>query len=147
MIITRAQRSDAPALAHVMFDAIRQGATLYSVPQRRAWIPKVKDSKDFARIFVNHHVWVARSIQGPQGFIAVRRDSYINLVFILPHARGRGMFRRLMAKAETVFPGTMTVHASLQAEPAFAALGFEVQERERIPRNGQILRRCFMRRD
>ena len=130
-----------------MFDAIRQGATLYTVQQRRAWCPKRQAAKRFAKVFRDHEVWVMRNGQGRQGFVAVRRDGYVNLAFVRRPLAGRGILRRLMFAISAAQPGPLSVHASLHAEPAFAAMGFAVRERQAIVRNGQTLRRAFMERD
>ncbi|MEO9897341.1 MAG: GNAT family N-acetyltransferase [Paracoccaceae bacterium] len=143
MIVSRAQRSDANHLARIMFDAVRDGATLYSVAERRAWVPHQKGAKDFAKIIRSHEVWVARSVQGPVGFIGLKPDGYVNLIFILRHARGKGVFGRLLSCVDN---RARTVHASLHAEPAFAAHGFQVVHRELVPRLGQLLRRAYMAR-
>jgi len=147
MIITRGLRAEAQALAKVMYVSIRHGAYLYSAAERRAWIPKIQSGSNFAKVFTRHDVWVARGCLGPQGFIAVRRDGYINLAFVLPTAQGRGLFKRLMKRVDNTHSGTLTVHASLHAEAPFAAVGFQVLHRERVKRNGQVLHRCFMQRN
>ena len=146
MIVTRGRRTEAQALAKVMYISIRHGAHRYSALERRAWVPKIQSARNFAKVFTRHDVWVARSCLGPQGFIAVRRDGYVNLVFVLPTAQGCGLFKRLMQRVENTYPGALTVHASLHAEAPFAAIGFQVLHRERVKRNGQVLRRCFMQR-
>lgn len=145
MIISRGRRADASALAQVMFQAVREGATLYTVAERRAWVPKPPSARPFARKLAPEKVWVARSSQGPLGLMTLRADGYVDLAFILRRAQGRGLFRRLMAEVKAAHAGPLTTHASLHAEPAFAAMGFEVVARERVHRHGQRLRRAFMR--
>ena len=141
MIVSRAQRSDAGRLARIMFYAVRDGATHYSVAERRAWAPKQKGAEEFIKLIRRQEVWVARSVQGPIGFIALRPDGYVDLTFILRHARGKGVFGRLLS---CVDDRARTVHASLHAEPAFARHGFQVVHREAVPRFGQLLRRAYM---
>lgn len=146
MIVSRGRRSDVPALAWVMFRAIQDGATQYSVAERWAWAKAPPPARPLARKLAAQKVWVARSFHGPQGFVTLRRDGYVDLAFILRSAQGRGLFRRLMTEVTKAHSGPLTTHASLHAEPAFAAMGFEVVHRERVHRHGQRLRRCYMRR-
>ncbi len=143
MIISPARIADSGRLSRVMFDAIREGAHLYSFAERRAWIPKPQPRRDFAKIIRCQDVWVARATQGPVGFIALRSDGYINLVFILKHARGKGVFGRLFERIDS---RATKVHASLHAEPVFESVGFEVVHREAVARHGRLLRRAYMER-
>ena len=99
----------------------------------------------FARRLSRCEVWVARGCQGPEGFVAIRRDGYVDVAFVLPQAQGRGLFRRLVTRA-TAGKATCRTHASLCAQPAFAALGFEVVRHEIVHQRGQRLRRAEMRR-
>lgn len=144
MILSRALRSDAAALARVMYRAIHLGATLYNKAERRAWQPRPMSAEAFQRIIAEQEVWVARGVKGPVGFVSLRRDGYVDLVFLMPHMHGRGLFRRLMDLLDKGEVRPRTVHASLHAEPAFLRLGFKVQHREVVARNGQRMRRAFM---
>ena len=144
MIVSRASRRDAPAMAKIMHAAIWD-ADRYSVPQRFAWSPRVRSPKYFAGLFRNHAVWAARTGAGLQGFIALRKDGYINLVFLHRTVRGTGAFRALVECLDDAAP--LTVHASLHAQGPFQRMGFRLVRHEVIPLNGQVLRRAFMRLD
>ncbi len=146
MIITRGRRADAPYLADVMFQAIRLGATKYTVSERSAWAPRRAPSRRFARRLAKHAVWVARGSKGPVGFMTVDAFGYIDLAYILPAARGKGLFRRLLAHVAMEAEGPLSTHASLHAQGAFARLGFDVVHHEEVLRHGQRLKRAFMQR-
>lgn len=143
MIISRGGRADAPALARVMYLSVRMGARRYSVAERAAWMPKPPNPARFAKRLAGQEVWVLRSSQGPLGFVGMTDGGYVDLAFLLPQAKGRGAFQMLMQR---LGPQARTTHASLHAEPAFHRAGFRVVQRETVIRNGQRLRRAFMRR-
>ncbi len=138
-----AARRDLPRLYEVFFAAVR-GADLYTVPERHAWAPKRKPGPGWVKRLERQQVWVARDLSGPIGFISLRRDGYIDYAFILPRCQGRGLLRALMAPvlAQNL---DLSTHASLHAQPAFAALGFETHHHERVHLRGQCLRRAYMR--
>jgi len=144
-LITRARVQDAKALRLVFFQAVRIGATKYTPAQRAAWAPDARVTRAWVHKLAVQEVWVARSCRGPVGFMTLRPDGYLNMAFVLPTARGRGIFRRLFEcctkhrAAQEVF-----THASLHAQPAFAAVGFEMRGAETLVRFGQRLRRARM---
>jgi GNAT superfamily N-acetyltransferase len=106
-------------------------------------MPKAPDTARFAKRLNAMQVWVARDLSGPVGFVGMRRDGYVDLAFLLAHGQGRGIFRALM---ERLGPEACATHASLHAQPAFAALGFRVAHHEYVRRQGQRLRRAYMLR-
>ena len=146
--VTRAHLGDASALGHLMFEAVRYGAPLYSVRARTAWMPRRPAGRRWYRKLAVQKVWVARGAsRKPHGVITLRADGYIDLAFVAPHMVGKGVFSALMralldeARADQM----LFTHASLHAQPAFAAHGFGVVHREVVRRNGEGLRRALMR--
>lgn len=140
--------TDAPELAAVFYRAVREGPSPYSEDQRRAWVSDVPDARQLWERLAPCHVAVACDAEAVVGFMASDVSGYIDLVFILPEARGRGLFRKLygMIEAQLRADGVrlLRTHASLLAEPAFAALGFSVIERETVERAGVGLPRAKM---
>ena len=143
--ITRARHQDVPALARIMHRAVQGAAPAYTARQRRAWVPHPPPVARFATRLSRCEVWVARGCHGPEGFVAIRRDGYVDLTYVLPQAQGRGLFRQLVTRA-TAGKRRCRTHASLLAQPAFAALGFEVVRHEIVRQRGQRLRRAEMLR-
>ncbi|MEX0340649.1 MAG: GNAT family N-acetyltransferase [Arenibacterium sp.] len=130
-----------------MFDAVRNGATAYTVPQRRAWLAAPPRGLVWHRKLSRQRVYVARTTCGPVGFVTLRKDGYVDLAFVRAFAKGKGCFRAMMERLIADMPGrALTTHASLVAQPAFKALGFEIVEHEVAIRGGQTLRRAFMQR-
>ena len=146
MIITRHRRDDAAQLAQLMYRTIRTGATHYTIAERRAWAPKLADPKRFAKRLAKQRVWVARSYQGPVGFMSVDSSGYIDLAYIAPEAQGHGLFGRILACIETHSPDRLSTHASLHAQGAFAHYGFAIAHHEVVVRLGERLNRAFMQR-
>lgn len=148
MQIRWAREEDAPALAQVFFDAIRQGDSPYTQAQRVAWMPAPPDPTEFAARLRQYHVAVATVSGQPVGFMAMTPEGYFDLAFILFRHRGRGCFRRLYALLEKRAieddVARLTVHASLDAQPAFQSVGFSVIRHETVKRAGETLQRAEM---
>lgn len=145
MWVTRAVPGESGALGQLMFRAIRDGATLYTPAQRAAWAPKPFRGRNWTQKLARQKVWVARGTHGPVGIVTLRRDGYVDLAFVLKTAQRKGVFRTLMAALEADHDGAgLSTHASLHAQPAFAAVGFNVVHHETVRARGQRLRRAFM---
>lgn len=149
-MIRWAEPGCAPALAEIMFGAVREGESPYSEAQRAAWMPARPEPAGFAARLAACDCAVAEEAGGTAGFMTLARDGYIGLAFILPQARGRGLFRALSdaiaARARRHDMPRLWTHASLMAEPAFQATGFQVIQRESVQRSGQHLCRALMER-
>lgn len=146
--ITKGRAADYPVLGQVMFHTVRTSATAYTMPERAAWMPHVPGGMTWARRLSRMQVYVARGSRGVLGFTAVTRAGYVDFAYVIPKAQGRGVFRDLMTRLIAERPGvTLTTHASLQAQPAFQALGFTTQHHEIVRRKSQRLRRAFMQLD
>lgn len=147
-MIRIADKADFDALGRVMFDAVRSGPSPYNVAQREAWIGEPPSGVAWHEKLAAQFV-VAGFVAGtPVGFMTLRLDGYLDLAYIIPAARGSGMFQRLYARIE---PHALSrgiprlwVHASLMAQPAFANLGFRVVRQEVVERAGQSLARAEM---
>jgi len=82
------------------------------------------------------------------GFMSLARGGYIDFAYIRPNAQGSGVFRRLYTRIEEqarqAGEERLWVHASLMAEPAFSAMGFEVQAREQVAIEDETFERFRM---
>lgn len=140
--------ADTAALAQVFYRAVRMGPSPYSEAQRVAWMSAPPDAATFATRLASCHIAVGYNVDGPVGFMAMTDSGYIDLVFIEPEARGRGLFRKLYdmieARAREDGISRLWAHASLAAEPAFAAVGFSVIQRQTVERAGVALPRAEM---
>lgn len=143
MQIRRMREGEADALGQIMFEAVAV-ATLYTPAQRRAWLPDPPQGKDWAAQLEGQRVWVAEE-DGPVGFATLVDEAYVDLVFVRPAAQGRGVFSALMDALEASTPANrLWTHASLHAQPAFAARGFRVVRHEEVERGAETLPRAEM---
>ncbi|WP_299648965.1 GNAT family N-acetyltransferase [uncultured Tateyamaria sp.] len=138
---------EADALGRVMFRAVREGQSDYTDAQRRAWC-SAPPAGDIWAAKLERQVTVVVEAQGaPVGFMT-REGAYVDLAFVLPEWQGRGVFSALFTRVEADARAAglrrVWVHASLMAEPAFAARGFSVIRRETVERHGQRLDRAEM---
>ncbi len=143
-----ATEDDFDQLGEVMFDAIRNGPSLYSEEQRIAWLPAPFSGTEWIEKLAGQSIILEDMSGHVTGFMSLAPKGYINLVFIRPSAQGTGLFRRLYENIETKARAdgvqVLSVHASLMARPAFAAMGFTVTTEETAERNNQMLRRFAM---
>ncbi|MEL7109537.1 MAG: GNAT family N-acetyltransferase [Pseudomonadota bacterium] len=139
---------DYPELGELMFDAIHNGPTKYTPEQSRAWAAEPLKGDGWNARLSAKHVIVAEEENTLLGFMTIEPGGYIDFAYIRPNAQGTGLFRQLfehavswaMARGET----ELSTHASLMAQPAFAAMGFAVDYHETVEKDGQRLARARM---
>jgi putative acetyltransferase len=142
--------ADYPDLADVMFDAVRNGPSKYTEAQRAAWVPTRRNGEAWVARLDRQVIAVARDQTRLVGFMSLDRGGYIDFAYIRPEAQGAGLFRRLFAQIETLArvqnEMRLWAHASLMAEPAFAAVGFAVTEREVVAIGDEHFERAKMKK-
>jgi putative acetyltransferase len=140
--------TDFDSLADVVFDAVRNGSSLYTEAQRAAWVPERRGGEEWAARLEGQVVAIARDETRAVGFMTLAPEGYIDFAFIRPDAQGTGLFRRLFGmiedKARSQNERCLWTRASLMAEPAFAAVGFVVVERQVIQIGDQSFERARM---
>ncbi|HEX8262883.1 MAG TPA: GNAT family N-acetyltransferase [Allosphingosinicella sp.] len=140
--------ADFGLLADIMFDAVRNGESPYSEPQRAAWVPERRSGEDWAARLRRQDIIVAEQDGEAVGFASLAEGGYVDFAYIRPGAQHSGLFRqllsRLVERAVARREPRLWTHASLAAEPAFAKLGFTIRKRERVRIGDQELDRCEM---
>lgn len=148
MILRWARPSDYNALGEIMFDAVRNGPSLYNEAQRRAWVVTPRSGAEWNARLGRQHVVVADEDGELQGFMSLVPDGYIDFAYIRPNHQRTGMFRRLFEaiekKAGDIGVSRLWTHASLMAHPAFGAMGFEVVRLETVELGGEEFQRYEM---
>ena len=140
--------TDAAALADVMFDAVRNGPSKYTDAQRAAWVPERRSGAEWETRLAAKDIIIGRDATRILGFMSIEDGGYIDFAFIRPEAQGSGLFRRLFElvqeRARAANEPRLWVHASLMAQPAFAAVGFSVVEHQNVQIGDQIFQRAMM---
>ncbi len=148
VVVRKAVPTDYDAIADVMFDAVRNGRSAYSEPQRQAWQPDDSPGPEWSKRLDEQTVFVAEDLVQLLGFMSLASEGYIDLAFIRPLAQGTGLFRRLYSEVEDLARKTkqrrLWLHASLNAQTAFSTMGFIVTRRETVEIRGQFLERFEM---
>lgn len=152
--IRRLDRADTPeaaaVLGQIMYAAIHADPSPYTPAQRQAWCGQAPNSAAWQTRLAQQEVFVAERQAGPVGFMTLARPE-IDLAFVLPGARGQGVFRGLYDASEHCARmqkiTRLTTYASLMAQPAFARMGFVILHQEEVPRGSQVLSRALMAKD
>lgn len=143
-----ATATDYDTLGEVMYDAVHHGPSEYSDAQSQAWMPAPRQGPDWHARLAKQHVILAVQDHEILGFMSIEPGGYVDFAYIRPRAQGIGLFRRLFAaitaQAEATGETQLSTHASLMAQPAFAAMGFEIGFHETVEVNGQSLPRAKM---
>ena len=146
--LTWATPTDHAELADVMFDAVRNGQSKYTSAQRAAWVPERRAGVEWESRLAAKDIIIGRDGDRIAGFMSIEGGGYIDFAFIRPDAQGSGLFRRLFgmveARARAANDARLWVHASLMAQPAFAAVGFSVVEHQIVQIGDQIFQRAMM---
>jgi len=140
--------TDYDSLGDIVFDAVRNGPSKYTDAQRVAWVPVRRGGEEWAERLKGQVIAIARDETRFVGFMSLAPEGYIDFAFIRPDAQGSGLFRRLFAmiedKARSQNEPRLWTHASLMAQPAFAAVGFTVVEHEVVQIGDQRFERAKM---
>lgn len=143
-----ASPTDYDDLADIVFDAVRNGTSKYTDAQRAAWVPVRRGGAEWAARLEGQIIAIARDDIRAVGFMSLAPEGYIDFAFIRPDAQGTGLFRRLFAmiedKARSQNEPRLWTHASLMAQPAFAAVGFSVAEHEVVQIGDENFDRAMM---
>ena len=139
---------DYDALGLVMFDAVRNGKSPYSEDQRKAWVAAPRNDSIWHERLRQQRIIVATANLDIIGFMSIADKGYLDFAYIRPAFQNSGLFRKLYTRIEQLAviekQERLWVHASLKAQPAFLAMGFQITKTECVELNGQILERFEM---
>ena len=150
MIVRRFEPEDAQRVCEIFYRSVHEVASArYNQEQIWAWAPKVPDPEQWLQRLRDYDTFVADSDEGTAvGWIATSPEGYVDMLFCLPEAVGRGVATRLYAEAErtAIARGLprLTAHASLLAQPFFERHGWVIEKHERVVRNGVEIPRAAM---
>ncbi len=138
----------ASVISTVQYRAVREGRSAYTEAQRAAWIPEPHPPKKLAEHLTETSVAIFSKGACDVGVMTLAPGGYINMAFILPDHQGTGVFRALLEateeRARVWGEAKLSTHASLMAQPAFQAMGFQAIHHETVERAGEQLSRALM---
>ncbi len=140
--------ADYDALGEVMFDAARNGPSRYDEAQRRAWVGAPRSGDDWSARLAAQQVIIAETGGDILGFMSLAANGYLDFAYIRPGAQGTGLFRKMYDRIESAAiangEARIWVHASLNAQSAFSAVGFDIIREETVTIGDQALDRFEM---
>jgi putative acetyltransferase len=86
-----ASAGDSDVLADIMFDAVRNGESLYSEQQREAWVPARRSGEDWVARLQGQDIVVAEQDGQAVGFASLAEGGYIDFAYIRPKAQHTGL--------------------------------------------------------
>lgn len=142
------KEEDYDQLGEVMFDSVRNGLSAYTAEQCKAWVPEVRRGTDWSKRLSAQTIFVAEWDDEIVGYLSLAESGYVDLAFIRPKHQGTGLFRLIYDQLEQTArergEKRLWVHASLMAQPAFGAMGFDIVREELVEIRGESFRRFEM---
>jgi putative acetyltransferase len=135
-------------LGEVMFDAVRNGPSPYSEAQRLAWIPSPPNDLEWHERLRSQQIILSMRDKDIVGFMSLADQGYVDFAYIRPSFQKSGLFRKLYENIEQLAlrqqHNRLWVHASVKAQPAFSAVGFQIIKSEEVKLGDQKLERFEM---
>lgn len=150
MTIRRLEPNDMARACEIFFRSIHEVAiSKYNQAQVDAWAPSVPDPAKWLKDLSGFEAFLALNEKAEAvAWIAMTRTGYIDMLFCLPEAIGRGFASELYDTVEKIAIDRgitrMTAHASLLAQPFFVRRGWKIEKHEMYVRNGIALPRAEM---
>ncbi len=135
---------DVATVAQIFRDAIDElTEDDYDDAQRAAWAASADDEASFAKRLAAQTTLLALRDSEPAGFISLKGNDYIDMLYVRPEVAGEGIGTFLATAIETLARGrgakTLSIDASDTALPFFEKLGFKPQLRQSIALEGEWL--------
>lgn len=143
---------DAPLLMAIAAASIEElAADDYGEPQREAWIAALAEDEDaFAARLAGQLTLIGTLAGSPAGFISLKGNDHIDLLFVHPAAAGQGVASILCDAAEKLAAARgaarLTVDASDSARDFFVKRGFSPERRNMVPLGDEWLGNTAMQK-
>ena len=144
MIVRDYVPADVDALIDLFREAVRRVAIRdYSEAQVRAWAPDMAEREKWVERRASRPTWVAEIDGKIAGFTDLEPDGHVDMMYVHPDFKGRGVANALMAKVEEAAAeqklGRLYTEASITAKPFFEKKGFRVIAPQTVHVRGQDL--------
>ncbi|MFG1358018.1 GNAT family N-acetyltransferase [Xanthobacter pseudotagetidis] len=131
--------ADAPVLAALFRASVAElTGEDYDEEQQEAWMAAADDQAAFANRLSGLLTVVALRGSEPVGFVALKDNEHIELLYVRPDAAGTGVGAALAGAVEALAKArgktALTVDASDTALGFFQHRGYEAQRRNMVPR-------------
>lgn len=148
MTIRPCTPADLDTLLTLFYDAVHAAcAADYTPAQLSAWAPKTPDTAHWAEKLRQETFLAAEEDGTLLGFGAIQ-DAYLDLLYVRPDCRGRGIGSALCGFLEHLCIGRrITVHASRTARPFFEAQGYRLVRSQQVERRGVTLENFVLEKD
>lgn len=129
--------ADVPALVEIFQASIEElTGEDYSEGQQEAWMLQAEE-EDFAQRLSQALTLVATVEGSPVGFIALKDNELIDLVYVHPAAAGQGVGTMLLEAVEKLAGARgaqrLVAEVSDNAQPFFSKHGYQPQRRNTVP--------------
>ncbi|MGV6812072.1 MAG: GNAT family N-acetyltransferase [Brevirhabdus sp.] len=145
--------TDALALFRIFHRAVHEGAARhYSKQQRDAWAPLNHPGPNWRDKLANQITVVAETdaTQGPQGFMTLGRDGFLDFAYVLPEQMGRGvavaLHDRVLHIARENGLEQLETEASHLARRFFLKAGWVEIQAQQVERQGVLIPNFLMMR-
>lgn len=142
---------DTPLLAALFRAAIAElTGDDYDLDQQEAWAAAADDEEAFGARLGALLTLVALRSGAPVGFVALKDDSHVDLLYVHPDAVGGGVATTLCDAAEALARGrgakAVTVDASDTALGFFQKRGYQPERRNTVALGGEWLSNTTLRK-
>lgn len=139
---------DCPALAALFYQTVHTvNARDYIPAQLNAWADGQADLSAWDRSFREHITLVAEEDGVILGFGDLALPGYLDRLYVRFDQQGRGVATALCDALEAHALAAVTTHASITAQPFFAARGYRVIRAQQVERRGVLLKNFVMRKE
>ena len=137
---------DAAAVAALFYHTVHSvNAADYNEEQLNAWAPEEVLHEDWSRRFEGRLALVAVYAGELVGFADMDvAHSYVDRLYVHWAYQRCGIGTALCDALESAAGATISVHASLTAEPFFTARGYRVETRQQVLCRGVSMGNCLM---
>lgn len=144
LAIHRAALPDLPEILDLFETAIKQSCSNdYTPAQIEAWVTSRQIPGRWQTKVENQHFLLARSGQELVGFTSLEDDNYVDVMYVHPNYKGKGVATELLHQLESLAyergVSKLKSDVSITARPFFEKMGFKVIRKNDNEVRGEVL--------